>query len=49
MKLNTRDIFLDNLKKQRKIDKYKNIKIPKDLNISYISGLSNELRQKLKE
>ena len=30
-----------------KIDKYKNIKIPKDLNISYISGLSNELRQKI--
>ena len=46
MKLNTRCISRQS-EEAEKIDKYKNIKIPKDLNISYISGLSNELRQKI--
>ena len=31
----------------QKIEKYKNIEIPKDLNIAFISGLSNELKQKI--
>ena len=31
----------------QKIEKYKNIEIPKNLNIAFISGLSNELKQKI--
>ena len=30
-----------------KIEKYKNIEIPKNLDIAFISGLSNELKQKI--